>query len=147
MKKQILCTAFLLIFAIIGTTSCSTPAKDERSAGRTKDDKEISGKVRTALDEEPVYKFGNVGVKTYAGEVQLSGFVNTDEQKDRAGEIAAQVPGVANVHNALVLKPFASTPTGRTDTPQQNRIYSSPPSKNAPQSTQPPAQQQSNEPK
>ena len=137
MKKQIVCTVILAVCTILGSTSCSTSSgKDERSEGRTKDDKEIAEKIRKSLEEEPVYKFGNVDVKAYGGDVQLSGFVNTDQQKDRAGEIAGRTAGVVNVHNNLVLKPFAPSPTGRTNAPEQ-RIYSSPPEQKPAQSTQP----------
>src|SRR5262245_20544545 len=127
MKRQILCTAILALCTIIGMTGCETnKGKDERSSGRTEDDKQLTSKIRKSLDEEPVYKFGNVDVNTYAGEVQLSGFVNIEEQKERAGQIAAQTPGVTKVYNSLALKPFAPTPTGYTNAPQ-NTIYSSPP--------------------
>src|SRR5262245_27454537 len=116
MKQKIKCTvalALLTSLAVVGISGCATNSgKDERSEGRTLDDKNIAEKIRKGLSEEPVYKFGNVDVNTFAGEVQLSGFVNTEEQKRRAGEIASQTPGVLNVHNALVLKPISPTPTG-----------------------------------
>ena len=129
MKQQITRTALALLIgvAIIGATSCATNSKDERSEGRTMDDKNLTAKIRKSLDEEPVYKFGGVDVKAFAGQVQLSGFVNTEEQKERAAEIASQTPGVFEVHNALVLKPVAPTPTGRSTTnASDNRIYSPP---------------------
>jgi len=119
-------TALLASLALIGTTGCSTP-KDERSEGRELDDKHIVSELHKKLEREPVYKFDGVDVKAFAGEVQLSGFVNTEQQKRRAEEIASQTPGVFAVHNDLVLKPLVSTPTGRTNTLQENRIYSTPP--------------------
>ena len=145
MKKYILCTALIAVFGVMG---CKTnTGKDERSEGRTKDDKEITEKVQKSLEDEPVFKFGNVDVKTYGGDVQLSGFVNTDDQKERAGQIAAQTPGVVRVHNDLALKPFAPTPTGNTNAPQQNTIYSLPPQQKPAQGTQAPAPEQKDEPK
>ncbi|HTA95740.1 MAG TPA: BON domain-containing protein [Verrucomicrobiae bacterium] len=36
--------------------------------------------------------------------MQLSGFVNTADQKTRAGEIAAHVEGVQNVANNITVK-------------------------------------------
>jgi len=47
--------------------------------------------------------------------VQLSGFVDTDEQKNRAGEIARQEEGVTQVVNNISLKPQGNNlqPTGR----------------------------------
>jgi hyperosmotically inducible protein len=112
---------------LLGPAGCSTSSKDERSAGRTLDDKHLTERIRESLDTDPVYKFNNVGIKAFAGEVQLSGFVNTDEQKRRATEIAQQTPGVTKVYDALAIKPSAPTPTGNTAPGAQSRIYSSPP--------------------
>ena len=114
----------LMAALALGVAGCET-TKDERSAGRRVDDDKITTLIRDSLDEEPVYKFNNVAVKAFAGDVQLSGFVNTDTQKERAGEIAERTPGVVQVHNNLVLKPIAPTPTGRTNVPD-SRIYTTP---------------------
>jgi hyperosmotically inducible protein len=145
MKNQIIRTAlvaFVTGLTIVGITGCSTytTGKDERSAGRALDDRNLATQIRHSLDQEPVYKFGNVDVKSFAGEVQLSGFVNSDDQRRRATEIASQTPGVMNVHNSLLLKPFAGpTPTGRTNSPQESMIYSTRPQQQSqsltPQST------------
>ena len=46
--------------------------------------------------------------------MQLSGFVDTDEQKRRAGDIAKQAEGVTQVVNNISLKPAGNMqPTGR----------------------------------
>ena len=86
----------------------------ERTAGRTLDDKTITETVKHDLNREPVYKFSDVDVKTFNGVVQLSGFVTTDDQKRRAGEIAQGVEGVAQVENNITLKPYGNLqPTSR----------------------------------
>jgi hyperosmotically inducible protein len=105
------------ISAVIALTGCksesSSNQSDGRSAGRTTDDNNITSTVQNGLNQEPAYKFNDVTVKTYAGVVQLSGFVTTDGQKQRAGEIAQQVSGVAQVINNINLKPTANlAPTG-----------------------------------
>ena len=136
-KRTVLCS-LLTGITILGLAACSTTSKDERSAGRALDDENVAEEVRQSLDQEPVYKFESVEVKAFAGEVQLSGFVNTEEQKRRAGEVASRVSGVVNVHNNLVLKPMALTPTGRTNAVHQPTIYSTQPQDpNAPQRTAP----------
>jgi hypothetical protein len=101
------------------------------------DDKHLTENIRKSLDEDPVYKFNGVSVHTYAGEVQLSGFVNTDAQKKRAAEIASQTPGAARVLDELALKPTAPTPTGQTGEGSQSRIYAAPvvPAEPAPTTT------------
>jgi osmotically-inducible protein OsmY len=45
-----------------------------------------------------------VEVKTFKGTVQLSGFVNTSDQKNRAGDIAKQVSGVKEIQNNITVK-------------------------------------------
>ena len=112
--------------AIIGLTGCESyhsRASGDRTEGRMVDDHHISAQVRADLRDEPVYKFGDVDVKTFNGVVQLSGFVNTDEQKRRAGEIAQSVPGVAQVQNAIALKPENPSPTGRGQGYNRNQGY------------------------
>lgn len=51
----------------------------------------------------------DVKVDTWKSNVQLNGFVDTAEQKQRAETIAWSVPGVREVHNNLVLKQQAQT--------------------------------------
>jgi hyperosmotically inducible periplasmic protein len=91
----------------------------ERTAGRIVDDRRITSNIRDRLGNEPVYKFTDVDVRTFQGVVQLSGFVASEDQKQRAGQVAEQTPGVARVVNSIVLKPEGGemlTPTGRQDT-------------------------------
>ena len=93
-----------------------------RTAGRTLDDKTITQSVKHDLSAEQVYKFNNVDVRTYNGIVQLSGFVQTDDQKRRAGEIAQRVDGVVQVENNISITPSNMQPTGR-----ENYNYNNPP--------------------
>jgi len=102
---------------VVGLTGCQTyhsRATSERSEGRMVDDHRITAAVKSELRREPVYKFNDVDVKTFNGVVQLSGFVNSEDQKRRAAEIAQRVDGVAQVQNAIALKPETPSPTGRT---------------------------------
>ncbi len=108
-------TAAILV-AMVG---CKTT--DERTEGRTIDDKQITASVEKSLEQEPTYKFTQVKVKTFAGVVQLSGFVNTESEKARAAEIAQNTDGVRQVANGITLKPEMPA-TGRA----QSRIYSEP---------------------
>jgi len=112
--------AALLLLA----TGCQTTSSthDERSEGRVIDDKEITSNVEKNLDRDPTYKFTDVNVQTFAGVVQLSGFVNIAAQKQRAQEIAQNIDGVQKVDNGLTLKPMAAT--GRQNSSQP--IYSEP---------------------
>ena len=91
--------------AILGAGCSST---SDRSEGRQVDDKIVNSKVQDALEESPTYKFNEVRVMTYGGVVQLSGFVNTADQKAKAAELARRVEGVHEVINNISLKPTAT---------------------------------------
>ena len=109
--------------AVLATTGCASWERDgDRTAGRVVDDSNVTGRVEDKLSAEPVYKFSDVDVKTFNGVVQLSGFVDTQEQKARAGEVARSVEGVGNVVNNITLKSRDPlSPTGRTN--ELNRPY------------------------
>ncbi len=61
----------------------------------------MAHEVSHALNNAAIYKFPDVRVNVYLGQVQLSGFVATERQRETAGGIAGQVPGVATVENDL----------------------------------------------
>lgn len=108
------CSAALALTALTGCQSTQWGHKDERAEGQRANDDRITAQVKERLAEEPVYKFNSVDVKTFSGVVQLSGFVNDQQQKSRAGQIAQQVAGVNRVENAITLKPNEpAAPTGR----------------------------------
>jgi len=79
-------------------------AQSERTAGESVDDKALAASVRNALDNNPDYNYGEVSVTTYRGTVQLSGFVNTADQKSKADDIARHVPNAKDVLNNISVK-------------------------------------------
>ena len=56
------------------------------------------------LAADDFLKSFQIGVETYKGTVQLSGFVNSQKAIDKAVEIARSVKGVKSVKNDLVVK-------------------------------------------
>jgi osmotically-inducible protein OsmY len=113
LKKAVLVAGLAVSVALMGCQSTS-----DRSAGRQLDDRIVNSKVKDSLEDHPTFKFPEVRVMTYGGVVQLSGFVNTDEQKQKAGDLARKVDGVHEVINNISLKPTA---TGRDSGYQQNQ--------------------------
>ena len=81
-------TGLLIIALALG--AC-TATRTQQSAGEVVDDSTLTAKVKTALIDDPVAKARDVNVETYRGVVQLGGFVDTAEQKARAGEVARGV--------------------------------------------------------
>ena len=131
--KNLFISSLSLAVAVAGLTGCESSGNHhERSAGREVDDHKITEEVKEKLKDEPVYKFSDVSVRTFNGVVQLSGFVNTEDQKRRAAEAAQEVPMVAEVVNGITLKPqIPSTPTGRPY-PYKAPPYQAPPQQPAP---------------
>lgn len=67
-------------------------------------DSDIAARVQDALAADPVVGKEDIEVEIHQGTVLLSGFVGTDEQVSRAGEIASRVEGVTSVKNNIVVK-------------------------------------------
>jgi hyperosmotically inducible protein len=76
----------------------------EQSTGEHIDDKATSMRVKRALEDDSQYRYPDVQVQTFKGTTQLSGFVNTGDQKSRAAEIAKNVEGVKDVENNISVK-------------------------------------------
>ena len=104
-------SAVMVVAALAGCSSTDSSSHDQRSTGRTKDDKSITETVQKKLKSDPMYKFDSVSVNTFDGVVQLNGFVDNQSQAQRAEDLARGVPGVTQVVNGMLLKP---TPTGQT---------------------------------
>lgn len=66
-------------------------------------DKRTTKEVQQALERDPLYKFPNVSVATYRGDVQLGGFVNHQSQREEAVKVASSVPGVLQVHDNMMV--------------------------------------------
>lgn len=81
-----------------------TGSRTSESTGEYVDDSVISNKVRGQLLGDKDLNITQIDVETYKGVVQLSGFVDSAEIKNRAGRVAASVGGVTQVRNNLVVK-------------------------------------------
>lgn len=109
MKRKLVCLTLLAGMAVaplVFTTGCAVAQHRETASAYGKD-KEIEARIKTAMYRDPLVKGTQVEVKSLNGTVQLSGFVDSQAAKDRAGEIASSTPGVFQVYNNLLL------PTGR----------------------------------
>ncbi|HEU5079551.1 MAG TPA: BON domain-containing protein [Opitutaceae bacterium] len=106
MKKlvtSLLAVAALSSTPLLLTSGCAGNSTKE-STGEYVDDTAVTAKVKTELIRDPVVKARQVDVTTFKGTVQLSGFVDTPEQKERAAELARGVQGVQDVKNNIVVK-------------------------------------------
>jgi hyperosmotically inducible periplasmic protein len=79
-------------------------ATAKRSAGEYVDDKVILAKVKGSFAGDATVAAHQVNVEVRQGVVQLAGFVDTSEQKSRAGKLAGDVAGVSRVDNQIEVK-------------------------------------------
>lgn len=90
-----------LVFAsLLGCAGTST----KEGTGEYLDDTVITGKVKAAIFNEPTLKSAEINVETFKGTVQLSGFVNSRADINKAVAVARGVAGVTSVKNDMRLK-------------------------------------------
>jgi len=102
-KRNMLIGCFMLLMLIAALMACASTSKQE-GAGEYVDDSVITTKVKSLLAADDFLKSFEIGVETYKGTVQLSGFVDSQKAIDKAGEIAGSVKGVKSVKNNLNVK-------------------------------------------
>jgi len=102
MKASLLFRALVVVGLLaspVALTACSG-----ETTGEYVDDSVISNTVRAKLIDDKDLNMFQIDVTTLQGDVQLSGFVDSQAAKSRAGSVAAGVDGVRRVHNNLVVR-------------------------------------------
>jgi len=101
LKSIVKLTVVLGMFA--ACLGCSTTQSHE-STGQYVDDSVVTTKVKSAIVNDLALKGFQINVKTYQGVVQLSGFVDSAQNADKAADLARAVTGVTDVKNDLIVK-------------------------------------------
>ena len=96
-------SAFFLAFALVSVVGCAGTPKSE-GTGEYVDDTVITTKVKTAILNEATLKSAEINVETFKGVVQLSGFVRSQADINKAVEVTRTVGGVKSVKNDMRLK-------------------------------------------
>jgi len=104
MKKRNVIIGYMILLMLVATFAACAPTRTHESTGEYVDDSTITTKIKALIAEDNFLKSFEIGVKTFKGTVQLSGFVNSQSLKDKAGEIARSVKGVVSVKNDLIVK-------------------------------------------
>lgn len=94
-------TALLLLAAILlGMTS----ANAAQTAAEVEENVLLTAKVKAALVADKATRAHQIHIETYRGIIKLSGYVATNDERLQAERLAASVPGVREVRNALEIR-------------------------------------------
>ncbi|NMG29669.1 BON domain-containing protein [Aromatoleum evansii] len=96
-------SAFFLALTLVTAVGCSSTPK-QAGTGEYIDDTVITTKVKAAILNEPTLKVAEINVETFKGVVQLSGFVQSKADIDKAVQVARGVSGVKSVKNDMLVK-------------------------------------------
>ena len=96
-------SAFIAAISMMFMLGCASTAKQE-GTGEYIDDTVITTKVKARILDEPGLKSAEINVETFKGVVQLSGFVTSQANINRAAELARGVKGVTSVKNDMRVK-------------------------------------------
>lgn len=95
--------AFFIALTLLTTVGCGS-TQTRSGTGEYVDDSVITTKVKAQLLNEPNLSSAQINVETFKGQVQLSGFVKSQADINRAVEITRQVVGVKSVKNDMRLR-------------------------------------------
>jgi osmotically-inducible protein OsmY len=93
----------LAVAALSTVVGCASTATQE-STGQYLDDTGITGRVKAAIFNDASLKSAEINVETFKGVVQLSGFVNSPADIQRAVQLVQSISGVRSVRNDMRLK-------------------------------------------
>lgn len=96
-------SAALLAITLVSVVGCAATSKQE-GTGEYVDDAVITTKVKAAIFNESTLKSAEINVETFKGVVQMSGFVNSQADINKAVALARSVDGVVSVKNDMRLK-------------------------------------------
>lgn len=96
-------TAILLALAMVAVVGCAAPSK-QQTAGEYIDDTVVTTRVKAAIFDDAALRVNEIKVETFDGVVQLSGFVSSQAEINRAVQVVRGIPGVKSVKNDMRLK-------------------------------------------
>lgn len=111
-NKRLLLACALLSSTVL-VSACNKPNVDEQTGmpaapattqDGIADDEQVTNAVHTALVADGELQGLNISVETRKGDVKLTGFVDNDQQRQKAERIALSTAGAHSVHNELKVR-------------------------------------------
>ncbi len=103
MKTATYLLSALLVSGSVLTSGCAV-ADGQSTVGQYVDDATITTRVKARMAEDPQVSAMRINVETLNGTVQLAGFATSQNEKDRAAQMAREVNGVRDVRNNIVVR-------------------------------------------
>ncbi|MBU2537339.1 MAG: BON domain-containing protein [Proteobacteria bacterium] len=103
MKVFNLFVNFLLVSLLVSFLGCASTSKQE-GTGEYFDDSVITAKVKAEIFKDASLESIEINVETFKGVVQLSGFVNSQADINKAVAVTRTVKGVTSVKNSMLVK-------------------------------------------
>jgi hyperosmotically inducible periplasmic protein len=107
-QRRSVLNAALGTIAVAILSACASdrqPSEEKRTTGEFTSDAALTAKVKSAIATDVGARTAAaINIDTYRGVVQLTGFVNSPEQAQRAEAAAKKVEGVRSVKNDVRVK-------------------------------------------
>ncbi len=92
------------LFILLGASGCAGLLSPESIEQAPQEDITLAMKIKAQLIESPELSAAAIHVEASAGQVVLSGYVETNSQRHLAYSIAQQTPNVTQVDNQIQVK-------------------------------------------
>jgi osmotically-inducible protein OsmY len=102
LPRRLLLSSFAVASVALLAACAGSPRTE--STGEYVEDSVLTGRVKAAILAEPSLRSMEINVETFKGRVQLSGFVNSQADIDRAVAMVRGMSGVSSVKNDMRLK-------------------------------------------
>lgn len=94
-----------IFFSIVFVTLLGCAGtRTQEATGEYVDDVAITTKVKAAIFADRQLKSAEINVETFKGVVQLSGFVSSKADIQRAIDVVSKVQGVRSIKNSMLIK-------------------------------------------
>lgn len=94
----------IIIAALLASFVGCAATPTQQGTGGYVDDTVITTKVKAAIFQEPTLKSAQINVETFRGTVQLTGFVSSRTEINKAVEVTRGVGGVTAVRNDMLVR-------------------------------------------
>ena len=104
MKKLIQIIATATFAAVTLFSAGCAVVRQQETVGAFVDDTTITTQIKSRMAANPAVSALAISVETLKGEVQLSGFAKTSNERATAESIAREINGVKRVRNDIVVR-------------------------------------------